>query len=285
MAALRRRRRRPHGPRHRHRLRLCRPPHRAGRPAPAQRPRPGSSCATRRAPRSAPASRAGPARRGRRRHRSTPIAARVELVDAGGAPAALAAAELVFEGVPETLEAKREAFEQINRHCRDDAILTSTTSSILVTQLAAAGAPAGALPQHALAQPGLRDPGGRAELPRRHRPGGAGAHQGADGGDRQAAGGLRRHARLHRAAAAGAGDERGGAHDRGGRRHRRGDRQGHALRPGAALRGARRGRVHRLRRLRHPASREPRDVGLDRPRTLHRAGHRRPDGRRRAGWG
>jgi 3-hydroxybutyryl-CoA dehydrogenase len=65
------------------------------------------------------------------------IAARVEFVDAAGAPQALAAADLVFEGVPETLEAKREAFEQLNRHCRDDAILTSTTSSILVTQLAA----------------------------------------------------------------------------------------------------------------------------------------------------
>ena len=64
------------------------------------------------------------------------IAARVALVDAAGAPAALAAAELVFEGVPETLEAKREAFAQIGRHCRADAILTSTTSSILVTQLA-----------------------------------------------------------------------------------------------------------------------------------------------------
>jgi len=64
------------------------------------------------------------------------IAERVELVDARNAPAALSNAELVFEGVPETLQAKREAFEQINRHCRDDAILTSTTSSILVTQLA-----------------------------------------------------------------------------------------------------------------------------------------------------
>jgi 3-hydroxybutyryl-CoA dehydrogenase len=64
------------------------------------------------------------------------IAERVELVDAAGAPAALARAELVFEGVPETLQAKREAFEQLNRHCRDDAILTSTTSSISVTQLA-----------------------------------------------------------------------------------------------------------------------------------------------------
>lgn len=64
------------------------------------------------------------------------IAARVEMVDAAGAPAALAAAELVFEGVPETMEAKREAFAHISRHCRPDAILTSTTSSILVTQLA-----------------------------------------------------------------------------------------------------------------------------------------------------
>jgi 3-hydroxybutyryl-CoA dehydrogenase len=64
------------------------------------------------------------------------IAQRVELINADGAPAALAAAELVFEGVPETIEAKRAAFEHINRHCRDDAILTSTTSSILVTQLA-----------------------------------------------------------------------------------------------------------------------------------------------------
>jgi 3-hydroxybutyryl-CoA dehydrogenase len=42
----------------------------------------------------------------------------------------------VFEGVPETLEAKRDAFDQLNAHCGDDAILTSTTSSILVTQLA-----------------------------------------------------------------------------------------------------------------------------------------------------
>ncbi len=61
---------------------------------------------------------------------------RVTLVDAAQAAQALAAAELVFEGVPETLQAKREAIEQLNRHCRDDTILTSTTSSIGVTQLA-----------------------------------------------------------------------------------------------------------------------------------------------------
>jgi 3-hydroxybutyryl-CoA dehydrogenase len=64
------------------------------------------------------------------------IAARVELVDAAGAPDALAAAELVFEGVPETMDAKRDAFDALNRLCRDDAVLTSTTSSILVTQIA-----------------------------------------------------------------------------------------------------------------------------------------------------
>jgi len=63
------------------------------------------------------------------------IADRIVLVNAADAPAALAQADLVFEGVPETLEAKREAFAVINRCCREDTILTSTTSSILVTQL------------------------------------------------------------------------------------------------------------------------------------------------------
>ena len=65
------------------------------------------------------------------------IAARVSMVPSSGAAAALETAELVFEGVPERLDAKREAFAQLNRMCRADAILTSTTSSILITQLAA----------------------------------------------------------------------------------------------------------------------------------------------------
>jgi 3-hydroxybutyryl-CoA dehydrogenase len=64
------------------------------------------------------------------------IAARIELVRADAAPQALAGAELVFEGVAETGAAKREAFAQIGRHCALDAILTSTTSSMPVTQLA-----------------------------------------------------------------------------------------------------------------------------------------------------
>ena len=64
------------------------------------------------------------------------IAQRVEFVAADGAASALRSAELVFEGVPETMAAKRDAFERLSAWCSDDAILTSTTSSILVTQLA-----------------------------------------------------------------------------------------------------------------------------------------------------
>jgi 3-hydroxybutyryl-CoA dehydrogenase len=64
------------------------------------------------------------------------IAARVQWVAAADAPAALAEADMIFEGVPETLEAKREALAEIGRLCRTDAVVTSTTSSILVTQLA-----------------------------------------------------------------------------------------------------------------------------------------------------
>jgi 3-hydroxybutyryl-CoA dehydrogenase len=64
------------------------------------------------------------------------IAARVVLVPAAEAPAALAAAELLFEGVPETMQAKREALAAIGAHARPDAVVTSTTSSILVTDLA-----------------------------------------------------------------------------------------------------------------------------------------------------
>lgn len=61
---------------------------------------------------------------------------RIEFVAADAAGTVLAAADLVLEGVPETMQAKRDAFEQLNRHCREDAILASTTSSILVTQIA-----------------------------------------------------------------------------------------------------------------------------------------------------
>jgi len=64
------------------------------------------------------------------------IAGRVQWVDGADGAAALAGAEMVYEGVPETLDAKRDALAEIGRHCRADAVITSTTSSILVTQLA-----------------------------------------------------------------------------------------------------------------------------------------------------
>jgi 3-hydroxybutyryl-CoA dehydrogenase len=48
---------------------------------------------------------------------------------------ALRDAELIFEAVPETLEAKREAFARICALAPEKAILASTTSTILVTDL------------------------------------------------------------------------------------------------------------------------------------------------------
>lgn len=62
---------------------------------------------------------------------------RIRVVDEAGSGAALARADVVFEGVPETREAKADAFARICRHVRDDAILASTTSTILVTELVA----------------------------------------------------------------------------------------------------------------------------------------------------
>lgn len=46
------------------------------------------------------------------------------------APAALAVSGLIFEGVPETLDAKRECFAFVSAHVRDDCIVTSTSSTI-----------------------------------------------------------------------------------------------------------------------------------------------------------
>src|SRR5699024_8070431 len=43
---------------------------------------------------------------------------------------------MAIECVPETIEAKQNAFGHISRHCSETAILTSTTSSIPVTELA-----------------------------------------------------------------------------------------------------------------------------------------------------
>ena len=63
------------------------------------------------------------------------MVARVSWVNEAGADAALAQAEMVFEGVPETMAAKQSTMARIGAACRSDAIITSTTSSILVTDL------------------------------------------------------------------------------------------------------------------------------------------------------
>lgn len=65
------------------------------------------------------------------------IVGRVHFAARDTAAAALARAGVVFEGVPELLEAKREAFAFAAPHLRPDALLASTTSSFLVTELAA----------------------------------------------------------------------------------------------------------------------------------------------------
>jgi 3-hydroxybutyryl-CoA dehydrogenase len=64
------------------------------------------------------------------------IVSRVTWVNEPGADAALSRAEMVFEGVPETMEAKQSALTRIGAACSATAIITSTTSSILVTDLA-----------------------------------------------------------------------------------------------------------------------------------------------------
>jgi 3-hydroxybutyryl-CoA dehydrogenase len=64
------------------------------------------------------------------------ILARVRVLPLEDAPAALAQADFVFEGVTETLEAKRDAFARACAHARPDAVIASTTSSMLADTLA-----------------------------------------------------------------------------------------------------------------------------------------------------
>ncbi len=64
------------------------------------------------------------------------ILARVRVVAASDATAALRSADVIFEGVPEVISAKRAAFDAMMPLVRDDAIVASTTSTMLVTQLA-----------------------------------------------------------------------------------------------------------------------------------------------------
>jgi len=55
---------------------------------------------------------------------------RVSFAGREDAPAAIAGCDVLFEGVPETVDAKRECFAFVGEHARDDAIIASTTSTI-----------------------------------------------------------------------------------------------------------------------------------------------------------
>lgn len=62
--------------------------------------------------------------------------ARISVHALDEADAVLADAQIVFEGVPETLEAKRDALGRIGAAVADDAIIASTTSTMLASDLA-----------------------------------------------------------------------------------------------------------------------------------------------------
>lgn len=64
------------------------------------------------------------------------IMSRVTIYPLGEAAAALNGVPLIFEGVPEVLDAKQRAFAIISEHAGPDAIIASTTSTMLVDELA-----------------------------------------------------------------------------------------------------------------------------------------------------
>lgn len=66
------------------------------------------------------------------------LAARVRVVPEGAAAEALGAADVVFEGVPEVVDLKREALARASAMTRPDAIIASTTSTILVDDISGA---------------------------------------------------------------------------------------------------------------------------------------------------
>ena len=71
-----------------------------------------------------------------RPEQAAPIAERIRIVADADAETALAAAAVVFEGVPEVLALKREALSRASAMTAPEAIITSTTSTILVDTLA-----------------------------------------------------------------------------------------------------------------------------------------------------
>lgn len=64
------------------------------------------------------------------------ILKRIQFVSADQAADHLGRADFVFEGVPEVMDTKRDAFATAAEYLRDDAIIASTTSTFLSTDLA-----------------------------------------------------------------------------------------------------------------------------------------------------
>ena len=59
----------------------------------------------------------------------------VSYCNAAESPGALSKADILFEGVPETLDVKQSALHEICQHAASDAIIASTTSTILSDEL------------------------------------------------------------------------------------------------------------------------------------------------------
>jgi 3-hydroxybutyryl-CoA dehydrogenase len=64
------------------------------------------------------------------------VMARIRIVGEPESTPALRGASVIFEGVPETRDAKRDALTRISASAAPDAIIASTTSTMLVTELA-----------------------------------------------------------------------------------------------------------------------------------------------------
>ncbi|QWG24903.1 3-hydroxybutyryl-CoA dehydrogenase [Bradyrhizobium sediminis] len=71
-------------------------------------------------------------------HDADTVIARVSVTPAQGMPAALAGAGIVFEGVPEVVDLKREVLAAASRCVGPDVVIASTTSTILVDDLSGA---------------------------------------------------------------------------------------------------------------------------------------------------
>ena len=67
-----------------------------------------------------------------------PLIARVSVVPADRSSAALSEAGIIFEGVPEVVELKRDVLGRASKQVGPDTIIASTTSTILVDDLSGA---------------------------------------------------------------------------------------------------------------------------------------------------